>query len=131
MQRDAMTKSHNELRRSAEADLRMLHMELIKMSIADPQLAEVWPEFTPNLSPGQNRQYLYANLIYQHIRLCLQIGDYTDDEVQFHLRYLFSSPVIRGYWNAAQHSRRALVPQTHEGQFAQLADEICREYEAA
>ena len=65
-----MTESHNELRRSAEADLRMLHMELIKMSIADPQLAEVWPEFTPNLSPGQNRQYLYETAAARSRRPC-------------------------------------------------------------
>jgi hypothetical protein len=128
MQRDAMTKSHNELHRSAEADLRMLHVELIKMSIADPQLAEVWPEFEPGLSVERNRQYLFANLVYQHFRLALQIGDYTDDEIRSNLRYMFSSPVMRAYWAASAHTRGAIVlPETEEGRFAQLAEHIYRD----
>jgi hypothetical protein len=126
MQRHAMNKSNNELHRSAEADLRRLHMELIKMSIADPQLAEVWPAFEPGLTVGQNRQYLFANLIYQHFRLALQIGDYQDEEVHAHLRYMFSSPLMCAYWAASAHARTPTLPDTEEGRFMRLADTIYR-----
>jgi hypothetical protein len=130
MQRAAVRESNGELRRSADADLRRLHVELIRMSINDPQLAAVWPEFGPDLSEEQNRQYLYANLIFQHVRVNLQIGDYSTEEARRFLRYLFSSPLMRAYWQATQQARSALVPGTSEHEFSNVADEICRELEA-
>jgi hypothetical protein len=127
MQREALTRSNAELHRSAEAELRMLHIELTKLSIADPALAEVWPKLRPDLTPEQTRQYLFANLVYQHFRLALQIGQYGDDEILIHLRYVFSSPVMRDFWADSINSRtQSVLPDTEEGRFMQLADHIYR-----
>src|SRR5947208_2696863 len=109
----------------------MLHIELIKMAMNDEQLAAVWPPFETDPSIERNRQYLYANLVYQHTWLCLRISDYTDLEVESLLRYLFTSQVMRDYWRAASNARKySLVPNTPEYTFAQRAEKICLEYEA-
>jgi hypothetical protein len=71
LQRDAIERSSEELRRSAGADLRMLHIELMKMSIADPVLAKVWPDPVIGDDDIARRQLLYANLIFQNLSLSL------------------------------------------------------------
>ncbi|MFC0526818.1 DUF6082 family protein [Phytohabitans kaempferiae] len=129
MQRESLNQSRVELHRSAEASLRMLHVDLIRMSIDDPSLAAVWPPLDPSASHEKERQYLYANLIYQHIWLGLRISDYTDGQMQNHLRYIFTSSLMREYWRAAAKARTSLVPGTPEHTFAEVANRICGEYD--
>lgn len=129
MQRTSLEQSRVELYRSAEASLRMLHVDLIRMSIDDPSLALVWPPLDPGAPHDRERQYMYANLIYQHMWLSLRISDYTDEQVQNRLRYIFTSSLMREYWRAAAKARMSLVPGTAEFQFAEAAERICSEYE--
>ncbi|MEU2792509.1 DUF6082 family protein [Streptomyces sp. NPDC007100] len=123
LQRDEMRRSAGELHRSAEAGLRRLHMDLLKMSIADPELAEVWPQFAPDLTVKENRQYLYANLIYCHSMLVHKLGMADDREMLGHLRYITNTPAFRGYWASAQAMRDEMDPASHEHHFAVLVDE--------
>jgi hypothetical protein len=59
----------------------MLHLEILKMSINDPELAEVWPAFQGNPPLEQNRQFLYANIIYQFHWTSLRLNKASDEEV--------------------------------------------------
>ena len=129
-QQAALERMRAELNRGAEASLRMLHFELLRLSINDPQLAEVWPPFEPGLSQERNRQFLYANLIIQHFWLSLRLGGYTESQLQNALRNLFISPLMRDYWRASAKIRTALVPGTPEFTFNELVDGICQEYES-
>jgi hypothetical protein len=99
------------------------------MAIDDANLAEVWPELQPGVSPERNRQFLYTNLILQYAWLKHRISDYTEAEMRSNLRYLFGSPVIHDYWLASAGPRsRILVPGTDETGFDQIAEEVFREY---
>lgn len=123
LQREEMRRSAGELHRSAEAELRGLHMQLLKMSIDDPDLAEVWPEYAPGLSTNRNRQYLYANLIYCHSMLMHKLHMVNDREIIGHMRYIAKAPIFRSYWEAARPNREEIEPNSHEGHFADLVDE--------
>jgi hypothetical protein len=120
-----------ELQRSAAAELSMLHLEILKMSINDPQLAEVWPALRPGLSEERNRQFLYANIIYQFHWTSLRLSKATDEEVLGSMRYLFTSSIIREYWVAAERARTSLEPGSPEHTFTKKLDALCRDYEAA
>jgi hypothetical protein len=127
-QRELLAQAQTALHRSAEADIRALHTDLMKMAIDDNDLADVWPPLQPGLRPRQNRQYLYANLVIQHAWLNVQIRDYSEAEMRNNLRYLLASPVIRQYWADTQATReRLLVPGTPEFVFNEIADEVFRE----
>jgi hypothetical protein len=130
LQRNEMHRSAGELHRTAEAELRRLHMQLLKMSIDDPELAEVWPEYAPGLSAKQNRQYLYANLMYSHFMLVHKLGMASDREMLGHLRYIIGTPIFRDYWEAARHMRAEMDSGTHEDQFAALVDEALTQINA-
>ncbi len=129
-QRHSLANNHLELRRTAETNHGMLHLEILRMSIDDPSLAQVWPQCIPDLPAGVNRQYLYANIIYQFHWTSLRVGNYTDEQVIASLRYLFTSQLMRDYWRAAAYARTSLEPSSAEFLFAQQVDEVCREYEA-
>jgi Family of unknown function (DUF6082) len=124
-QRDLLGQAQSALYRSAEADIRGLHVDLIKLAIADPDLADVWPALRDDIDVVRNRQYLYANLILQHTWLNLKILELNDDEVRSRLGYLFTSPLINEYWNSTQASRAGfLIPGSSEFDFTQLADTV-------
>ncbi|MET8152664.1 DUF6082 family protein [Actinoplanes sp. NPDC049668] len=120
-----------ELQRSAAAELSMLHLEILKMSINDPQLAGVWPAFRPGLPEEKNRQFLYANIIYQFHWTSLKLNKATDEEVLGSMRYLFTSPIMREYWAVAERARTSLEPGSPEHTFTKKLDELCRDYETA
>lgn len=128
-QRDSLIGHHMELKRAAAANLGMLHLEILKMSIEDPELADVWPPFEPGLPPDLNRKYLYANAIYQFQFRVMMAGDYNDEQITASLRYLFTSPHMRGYWRAAAFARTTLPPGSQEWAFATRIDEVCREFD--
>jgi hypothetical protein len=129
-QRHSLADNHQELRKASSAAFRQLHLELLKLSIDDPSLAEVWPAFEPNVSAMRNRQYLYANIVYQFQYASMQVDGYNDEQVLAALRYLFTSPLMRGYWQAAARARESLVPGSAEFTFSRRVDDLCREFDA-
>ncbi|GAA4442369.1 DUF6082 family protein [Phytohabitans houttuyneae] len=130
-QRESLSLTQAELHRSTEANLRRLHVDLQKIALDDPDLAEVWPIYGTDAPLKRRRQYIYANLILQHIRLQWSISVYSDDEVRGALRYVFRSPLMRDFWKTTARARNSvLVPGGSEFMFARLAGEICDEYEA-
>ena len=121
----------DELRRNAEANVRMLHVHLIGMAISDPLLAAVWPVSSGEVDPERHRQYLYANLVLQHARQHPNLISYTEEQFAKNLKHLFASPIIREFWRSTADAReQLLVPGTEEFHFVEHADVICREYEA-
>jgi hypothetical protein len=122
---------HNnaELKRTSYSSLGMLHQNLVKMSIDDDDLAQVWPAFDPSITPERNRQFLYANLIYSFQLTALQSGNHTETSVIETMRYLFSNPQMRDYWRFARKARTTLDPASFEYEFTLKVDRICAEYE--
>jgi Family of unknown function (DUF6082) len=121
----------HEMQRSATAELSMLHLEILKLGINDEELAEVWPALLPDISPKLSRQFLYANIIYQFHWTTLRLEKATDEEVLGSMRYLFTNPLMREYWAAAERGRTSLAPGSPEQLFAKSLDDLCRDYETA
>ncbi|MFC7483403.1 DUF6082 family protein [Luedemannella flava] len=129
LQRAATERASGELRRSADAGMRMLHFELLKMSIEDPALAQVWPDATPRggrpaPAPDDVREPgLPARRARDHVE---QPDRRADPGV---LRYLFASEVMRRYWATGAAARRQTqVPGTESWRVARIGDEVCEEY---
>jgi multisubunit Na+/H+ antiporter MnhC subunit len=129
-QRELLSEAKSALHKTAETGFRTVHIDLIKLAMADPTLAAVWPPLKPGLSEERTTQYLYANLLIQQTWHMLRSGAYTEAEMQGNLRYLFRNPLIREYWRISAESRSTvLVPDTAEFAWNRIADEICIEYE--
>jgi Family of unknown function (DUF6082) len=127
LQRRSADGSRDALSRAVEADLRSLHLQLIKMSLDDPLLASVWPEVAPGTTETRRRQYLYVNLILQHARFASDLGRYDEVAIGGYLRYLLASPVIQEYWSASRAARDASTLDPRELRFVRLVEEVYRE----
>jgi hypothetical protein len=118
------------LQRSVDAEVRNQHVALTQMAINDPHLADVWPSAGGN-DPMTRRQYMYANLLIQHVWLQYTTGIATREEMTSSLRYLFASPKVRAFWGDTANSRQSIyVEGTAELGLAAAADEIWSEYQA-
>lgn len=122
-QHAAMSESQQHLGRSAECDIRARHVELMRMAMDDQDLAEFWPEFQAGLPAKRTKQYNYANLVVQHQRMMYELGAFDRGDVVKFFQYLFTSPVMRGYWEARMVARDvALRAGSDEWAFEQLVD---------
>jgi hypothetical protein len=125
LQREAAIGARDELRRSSLADLRGLHVGLIRFAVDDDDLAAVWPEIEAGASPVRNRQFLYANLILQNLWISLEMGEYSARAIETELRYLFSSRLMRDYWSATSAFRGVA---DINARFTVIADAVYRDY---
>lgn len=129
-QRHAMDKSQGALHRSVEADVRSLHMQLLKMSMDDEDLAAVWPQYTGPISAVRSKQNKYANLIMQHHRMIFEFGHYDAEDMKGQIRYLFTSPYMRSFWQGRMIARgvmNTIAPV--DAEFERLVDSVYLESE--
>jgi hypothetical protein len=129
-QHQAMDKSQGALRRSAEADIRALHMQLIKMSMDDEDLAAVWPQYMGPISPVRSKQNKYANLIIQHHRMLYELEHNAAEDIRGAIRYLFTSPLMRSYWQGRMIARQVMdITESAEFEFDAIVDAVYLETE--
>jgi hypothetical protein len=121
-----LNRAFKQLHRSAEADLRTLHVSLLRMAIEQPDLAPVWPGYE-HLDPDRARQFLYANLIYGHLYLHYQLGNSSSEELRANLRLSVRTARFREYWEHARPWRNMLDHSGPEWQFAALVEAVLKE----
>ncbi|MEV1080383.1 DUF6082 family protein [Streptomyces sp. NPDC050211] len=122
LQRQELVSSRGELRRSAEADLRGLHLQMTQMAMSDPSLAEVWNDL-PTSSPTELRQDLFANLTFNHYVLLYSWGSVSEADLLVYARLVLRSPVFQRYWNATRPSKVDLPPDSAEGRVFRLFEQ--------
>ncbi|GGV61743.1 hypothetical protein GCM10010277_66860 [Streptomyces longisporoflavus] len=122
MQREELAASRNELRRSAEADMRNLHVQLTQMAMDDPSLAEVWTRHEGG-SDVARRQHLFANLVFSHFVLALSWGSYSEEDLVVYARDLLENPAFLRYWNATREHKSDLPTESLEGRLFRIFDQ--------
>ncbi|MEI5098061.1 DUF6082 family protein [Streptomyces sp. PmtG] len=118
-QREELTASRAELRRSAEADMRALHVQLTEIVMNDPDLAQVWDDL-PRESTTELRQDLFSNLAFSHFVLALSWGTFSEDDLIVHASNLLSSPAFLRYWNATRARKSQLSADSAEGRMFRI-----------
>ncbi|UNO41987.1 DUF6082 family protein [Streptomyces sp. MST-110588] len=120
--------TNGELHRTSEALIRGLHMSLMKMAMNDPELAATWPLYDPEVCFTRNKQFFYINQVLSMHLLMYEVG-YSERHLGAGLRYQFSNPLWREFWETRRAARGELVPpDTVEGEFSQVVE---RAYQAA
>ncbi|MGW3245160.1 DUF6082 family protein [Streptomyces sp. NPDC001070] len=128
LQRRELTRTHAELYRSAEADVRAVHVELLKIAIENPELISVWPGFE-SIPAERGRELLYTNLVFAQHLLAFRLDNLRPSEMRGHLRVLVQSTKFREYWEFTRPHRAVLDPDSDEVQFGRLVDAAVAEYE--
>jgi hypothetical protein len=110
LQREEAHDLHQNTRRSAEAAVREQHIKLLQMAIEDPLLMKCWPSYGRNISDDRRKQYMYCNLIISHQCMCYELGYFTDAEIEESLYRIFSSAIIREFWEKTRIGRNSATP---------------------
>jgi hypothetical protein len=127
-QTEELNRAFQQLQRSAEADLRSLHVELMKIGIDNPELAPVWAGLE-NVSPERSREIIYCNLIFSHYLLMYRLDADRVAEIRGFLRIQMHSRVFREYWAATRVHRDLLDAEGDERRFAAVVDAALSEFE--
>ncbi|WP_250038009.1 DUF6082 family protein [Paractinoplanes maris] len=116
--------------RRADLELRKMHVDLMRMALERPHLAEVWPRIA-GADALVESQHMYANLILQHVWLEYSSGQSSHDQMVNNVRYLMASPAMRAFWRDTENNRRSIYAEnTEQSELIAVTHEIWRQCEA-
>ncbi|SDG65076.1 hypothetical protein SAMN05421505_106125 [Sinosporangium album] len=125
-QREELQHTRQELKKAADAGIRALHVEILKLSIEHPHLTPVWPRW-PDATIEEEQQYLYANLIVAHQEMLYEQGVFGRDDVEAVFRHLFESEIIYRFWTHARKTRAKVTPkETSTWSFFETVESVYR-----
>lgn len=98
--------------RSARLDLEqgphVIHMDLLKMALEDPDLMACWGGVETDKARMPNRrQYLYMNMIVSFWEMTLEVGNKREAQLKVAADGLFSGPLGRAFWQENRLVREA------------------------
>lgn len=106
-QREELTITREEQQLSGEVALRQLHVDLIKMAIADPELREVWPPIAPGVA--ESKKDHYCNLILNLQKVAYEARTIERGELRGALDHLMRSPDVYAFWEKARVARAPIT----------------------
>jgi hypothetical protein len=119
----------HELNRSAEVDLRSLHLQLLMAAIGDSDLLDVWTydgDAERSATRSDVKKELYSNLIISHVETSFVTGLASSERTRLQLEELFESPIIRQFWREVSGSRQEMDIGTNSEairEFVQLGNQ--------
>lgn len=121
LQRRALHVQNEDAKRSTALQLRLLHMELLKMSINDEELNNVWSGEQNSLS---GKEALYVNLILSHWEMMFDNHLLDDHQLSLLIEERMRGP-MQIFWkkNRASRARHAEKAGGNHLRFHNLVDE--------
>jgi hypothetical protein len=122
--------SRKQLRQIQAQQLRAGHVELMTLALNNKSLAAVLPRAYAGISDERHRQYIFANLLVQHIRLAADTFPYSPADIDRALGHLFEGPLMRDFWRDTESARLSAVRAgSPEDEFNRRCDKIYTQYE--
>lgn len=115
-----------ESKTNREQNLRTLHLELLRMSLDDPQYVECWGPFAGSDDPLLRKQHLYTNLIVSHWQMVYEIGYLKEVELRAILQGFFDGEIGRDFWESGREIRVETSSTMRAKRFHRVMDEEFR-----
>ncbi|MFI1397156.1 DUF6082 family protein [Streptomyces sp. NPDC020681] len=120
-----MERANDFQRRADITNQQRLHFELLSKAMDDPDLAAVLDAYDDtSMSPVKQRQFLYANALYQHVLHAYRIGAASEDDVRGHLRVICRNPIFREFWAATRDHRASVRYESQEAYLGRVVDRL-------
>lgn len=120
LQRRALHVQNQDAKRNTALQLRLLHMELLKLSIHDQDLHNVWSGARRTLS---DKESLYVNLILSHWEMMMDNELLDDHQLSLLIEERLHGPMML-FWEKNRDSRRKHAERAGGGhlKFHELVD---------
>lgn len=121
LQRNALNLQDQDVKQGAAMQVRILHLELLKLAIADQELEKVWSGSSAKLT---GKQSMYTNLILSHWETMFTTGLLTNAQLNNLLAERMHGLVLQ-FWNRHRASRKqhAIIAGDKHLEFHRLVDE--------
>ncbi|MFI6460065.1 DUF6082 family protein [Streptomyces sp. NPDC050528] len=107
-----------------------LQFYLLTKAMEDPDLAAVYSNVQVD-SPTQQRQYLFANAMYNNTLLAYRVGIVSWEELHGHLRAICQNAIFRDYWRAHHPHRSSLKAESIEAKVGRMVDRLIHDLDEA
>jgi hypothetical protein len=114
-------------RRADITNQHRLHFELLSKALDDPDLAAVLDAYEGDVPPLKQKQFLYANALYNNVLHAYRIGSTNERDLPGHLRAICMNAIFREYWEATRPHRAGLRYESTEAQLGRTVDRLMME----
>jgi hypothetical protein len=104
-----------------------LHFELLSKALDDPDLAAVLNAYDGDVPPRKQKQFLYANAVYNNVLHAYRIGSTSERDLPGHLRAICRNAIFREYWEKTRPHRAGLRYESQEAQLGRMVDRLMTE----
>lgn len=109
LQREALALQQLDAKQSSGMNLRLLHIELQKLAIQDPDLSAVWTSTEQKIS---EKESLYVNLILSHWELMFENNQISEQQLVSLITERMKGPFV-AFWKKTRDFRKKQA--THSG----------------
>lgn len=126
----ALVYQARELRRAADESRRQAMGDLLRMTMADPDLDECWGPVEGGHDARLRKQLMYTNMIVTQWGTSFRAGATPEKRLRANALEMFRGPVGRTYWENARDGRLNAPGSRAEARFNQILDEAYRTAQA-
>lgn len=108
LQREELKLTRQELTKTSDTGLRLFHFELMKMSINDPELHEVW-NFRDLKTRKDEKQHTYVSAIFNYWSLLFGNSLISADQFKPVAESYMGAPVFRAFWERNREYRNKIA----------------------
>ncbi|WP_328395582.1 DUF6082 family protein [Streptomyces sp. NBC_00390] len=130
-QLEHMAAANSYHRRADITNQHRLHFELLSKALDDPDLAAVLDAYEDDIPPLKQRQYLYANTLYNNVLHAYRIGSTSWEDLPAHLEALSRNEIFREYWSVTRPHRARLRYESQEAQLGRRLDRLIADADGA
>ena len=102
--------------------LRLLHIELLKISLDKQPLLDCWGEVGESTTASQLAQHIYSNLIVSHWQMEYEIRTLSETELRAMAMRFFRGEVGRQFWSDARELRMTTAIGRRDRRFHEVMD---------
>ena len=98
-----------QLQAVTESSTQQLHNDLLKLSIGDSDVLEVWRAEFSNTSTGDFKRHLFVNLHLALLEVAFHLGRLTNDQVLREIQSHSPNSHYRAFWARARAHRQRML----------------------
>jgi hypothetical protein len=116
-----------EAKSNREQSLRVLHTDLLKMAMDNPEYMECWGPFRADNDPTHLRQVMYTNMIISHWEMMYELGALTEGHLRELAAAMFRGDPGRRFWADSRERRIRTAHGRREVRFQLILDDTYRQ----
>lgn len=101
--------TQNQVKAMLESSIRSMHHELLRISIGDKDILEVFRGTHQDLSSEELKRHLFVNLSLSHIETLFKLGYLNPEQLAIEINHNSQNPYFKAFWAKARQQKLQIV----------------------